>query len=269
MNNVRGSCSVNGKSTYETDTITKNQVRCINLDKTDDKCMKNAERKTYIRDYMRKRRSNEKLKSHDNQIRRSHRMTNIEKTRENNRIYQRKSREQNRSTKMGNELKRKPCQNVLPVEPRKQCMDVNACFGPVGDINKIIESCHCKISSGPEYLCLCCQQIRYKTSLKKFNVHNYKSCNQNVLSKCNLIDDKVRLNKHWICFTCDSYLRCGKINPCSKANKMEFPNKPICLNLTSLEERLISPRISSMQIRELPRGGQLSIYSWWCCQCTS
>lgn len=94
INNVRGSSSVNGKSTYETDTITKNQVQCINLDKTDDKCMKNTERKTYIRDYMRKRRSNEKLKSHDNQIRRSHRMTNIEKTRENNRIYQRKSREQ-------------------------------------------------------------------------------------------------------------------------------------------------------------------------------
>lgn len=121
INNVRGSSSVNGKSTYETDTITKNQVQCINLDKTDDKCTKNTERKTYIRDYMRKRRSNEKLKCHDNQIR-SHRMTNIEKTRENNRIYQRKSREQNRSTEMGNELKRKSCQNVLPVEPKKQCM---------------------------------------------------------------------------------------------------------------------------------------------------
>ena len=91
MNNVRGSSSVNGKSTYETDTITNNQVQCKSLHKTYDKCMKNTERKTYIRDYMRKRRSNEKLKSHDNQIR-SRRKTNIEKTRENNRIYQRKSR---------------------------------------------------------------------------------------------------------------------------------------------------------------------------------
>ena len=65
---------------------------------------KNTERKTYIQDYMRKRRSNEKLKGHDNQIRKSCRMTNIEKTRENNRIYQRKSREQNRLTEMGNGL---------------------------------------------------------------------------------------------------------------------------------------------------------------------
>ena len=41
---------------------------------------------------------------------------------------------------------------------------------------------------------------------------------------------------------------------------MGFPVKPECLNLTSLEERLIFPRIPFMQIRELPRGGQLSIH---------
>ena len=36
--------------------------------------------------------------------------------------------------------------------------------------------------------------------------------------------------------------------------------KPQCLNLTPSEKRLISPRIPFMQIRELPRGGQLSIH---------
>ena len=41
---------------------------------------------------------------------------------------------------------------------------------------------------------------------------------------------------------------------------MGFPIKPDILNLTSLEERPISPRIPFMQIRELPRGGQLSIH---------
>ena len=41
---------------------------------------------------------------------------------------------------------------------------------------------------------------------------------------------------------------------------MTFPKKPELLNLTSLEERLIPPRIPFMQIRELPRGGQLSIH---------
>ena len=42
---------------------------------------------------------------------------------------------------------------------------------------------------------------------------------------------------------------------------MTFPEKPDVLkDLTPLEERLISPRIPFMQVRELPRGGQLSIH---------
>ncbi|KAL9956871.1 hypothetical protein ACROYT_G038421 [Oculina patagonica] len=54
--------------------------------------------------------------------------------------------------------------------------------------------------------------------------------------------------------------RTGKLPTCSKANGMGFPDKPEVLDLTSLEERLVSPRIPFMQIRELPRGGQLSIH---------
>ena len=56
-------------------------------------------------------------------------------------------------------------------------------------------------------------------------------------------------NNEWICNNCHS-----------KANNMSFPGKPELLNLTSLEERMISPRIPFMQLRELPRGGQLSIH---------
>ena len=40
---------------------------------------------------------------------------------------------------------------------------------------------------------------------------------------------------------------------------MSFPKKPVVLHLTPLEERLVSPRIPFMQIRELPRG-QLLIH---------
>ena len=43
---------------------------------------------------------------------------------------------------------------------------------------------------------------------------------------------------------------------------MGFPVKPECLNLTPLEERLISPCIPVVQIRELPRGGQLSNHGY-------
>ena len=42
---------------------------------------------------------------------------------------------------------------------------------------------------------------------------------------------------------------------------MNFPEQPDVLkDLTPLEERLISPRIPFMQLRELPSGGQLSIH---------
>lgn len=42
-------------------------------------------------------------------------------------------------------------------------------------------------------------------------------------------------------------------------NGLKFPVKPSELDLTQLEERLCAPRIPFMQLREKPRGGQLSI----------
>lgn len=40
---------------------------------------------------------------------------------------------------------------------------------------------------------------------------------------------------------------------------MKWPDRPEILNLHPLEERLISQRIPFMQIRELHRGGQMSV----------
>ena len=63
----------------------------------------------------------------------------------------------------------------------------------------------------------------------------------------------------WICLTCDSNLKRGRLPCCAKANKMSFPVTSDVLELTWLEERLVAPRICFMQLRELPRGGQLKI----------
>ena len=93
----------------------------------------------------------------------------------------------------------------------------------------------------------------------KCDAKKYKACSQDVVKSC-LTGFKSVNATEWICLTCDSNLKKGKLPSCSKANKMAFPDKPDILNLTSLEERLISPRIPFMQIRELPRGGQLSIH---------
>jgi len=69
-------------------------------------------------------------------------------------------------------------------------------------------------------------------------------------------------NTEWVSSTCHSNLSDEKLTVCFKANKMNFPVKPECLNFTPLEERLKSLCIPSMQIIlcELPRGGQLSIH---------
>ena len=93
-------------------------------------------------------------------------------------------------------------------------------------------------------------------SVKQTNVLNVP---KRLLKACITTTTSID-NTKWICSTYHSNLSNGKLPDCSKANKMGFPVKPQCLSLTPLEERLISPRIPFMQIRELPRGGQLSIH---------
>ena len=122
-----------------------------------------------------------------------------------------------------------------------------------------IKTFHKTIKCGPEYICTCCDQLWYKSSVTKCNPNLYKMCSQNILKLC-LTGVKSIDNIEWICSTCHSNLKEGKLPGCAKANKMTFPDKPEILNLTPLEERLVSPRIPFMQIRELPSGGQLSIH---------
>ncbi|XP_078380326.1 uncharacterized protein LOC144663301 [Oculina patagonica] len=122
-----------------------------------------------------------------------------------------------------------------------------------------IETFHKNIKCGPEYICTCCDQLWYRSSVTKCNPNVYKVCPQNIL-KISLTGVKSLNNIEWICSTCHSNLKEGKLPSCAKANKMTFPDKPKVLNLTVLEERLVSPRIPFMQIRELPSGGQLSIH---------
>ena len=123
----------------------------------------------------------------------------------------------------------------------------------------MITKFHNNIRCGPEYICTCCDQLWYKTSVRKCNTSNYTKCQKNLIQSC-ITGVKSVDNTEWICNTCHSNIKEGKLPQYSKANGMSFPDKPSVLDLTALEERLISPRIPFMQIRELPRGGQLSIH---------
>ncbi len=105
---------------------------------------------------------------------------------------------------------------------------------PQISIQEGIEMFHKDISVGPEYICTCCEQLWYKSSVTKCNPDLYKSCTGEILNLC-LTGFKSIDNTQWICSTCHSNLKAGKLPTCAKANKMTFPEKPDVLkDLTPL-----------------------------------
>ena len=122
-----------------------------------------------------------------------------------------------------------------------------------------IEKFHEAVSEGSSYVCTCCHQVWFKQSVKELSsLERVSSLNKSLLKKCTT--DFMSVNSHeWICNTCISNIKQGKIPKLSLINGMKFPDKPSELNLSNLEERLISLRIPFMQIRALTRGGQFSL----------
>ena len=113
----------------------------------------------------------------------------------------------------------------------------------VVSVPKAVELFHQNISVGPEYICTCCDQLWYRSSVTKCKFSLYQSCSREILDSC-LTGLKRIDDTEWICGTCHSNLKAGKVPTCAKANKVTFPEKPDVLkDLTPLEERLISPRI--------------------------
>lgn len=112
------------------------------------------------------------------------------------------------------------------------------------------------ISSGPNYVCTCCTQTFFVSFVK--NVNELSQHKKQLIEKyCTLY--KSVDNLEWICQTCLEAARKGKTPKFWIHNGLKFPIQPNELNLSNLEERLVSPRIPFMQLREMPRGGQVSI----------
>ena len=124
--------------------------------------------------------------------------------------------------------------------------------------DKVLSEFHNLISQGPEYVCVSCSQLFFKKSVDEFK--NTQRLPEKLLQVC-VRSIKTVNNKEWICKQCKTYLMESKVPPCSIGNDFRFPAIPNELQgLTKLEERLISPRIPFMQIKELPRGGQLAVH---------
>lgn len=66
-------------------------------------------------------------------------------------------------------------------------------------------------------------------------------------------------DKEWVSRNCVGAILLGQIPACLIANGLKFPELPDELKLAQLEERLVAPRLTFMQIREMPRGGLLSL----------
>ena len=110
------------------------------------------------------------------------------------------------------------------------------------------------IAVGPLFVCTCCHQTWFRKSVSLLKNTNIRRCSLNYCTKLKSVN-----SEEWICHTCLSALKDGKVPKLSVANGMKWPNKPSELDLHQLEERLIALRIPFMQIRELPRGGQYSL----------
>lgn len=107
---------------------------------------------------------------------------------------------------------------------------------------------------GPVYVCTCCHQTWFLKSVVKLDTTNLSASSKSICTGLRSVD-----STEWLCLTCCAALKDEKIPRLSVKNGMKWPDKPDALNLHPLEERLISQRIPFMQIRELPRGGQISV----------
>ena len=123
-------------------------------------------------------------------------------------------------------------------------------------VDQIVNEFHRAVEDGPQYICTCCNQMWYRESVQLVNP-NLKASSH---LKDMVFTGKISAaGKEWVCHTCCNSIRMNKLPKCATANLMNFSVKPEELNLTQMEERLVSPRIPFMCLHQLPRGGQLSL----------
>ena len=126
----------------------------------------------------------------------------------------------------------------------------------------ILRNFHESVSTGPLYICTCCDQLWFKNIvyIVKYSV---SLANQLTLKNPDMVkylQDKVSVdNVNRVCQTCSKHLKNGKVPPCAIVNGMRFPTKPNFFDLNESECRLIAPRLAFQKIYQAPRGEQLKI----------
>ena len=121
-------------------------------------------------------------------------------------------------------------------------------------VSQLISKFHKSVSTGPLYICSCCEQLWYKHSVSPAD--RLRFANENSVKYLQSI---TSVDNEWLCSTCNSYLKKDKIPPCAIANGLKFLEKPDFFDLNELECRLVAPWLAFQKIVQAPRGGQLKI----------
>ena len=171
------------------------------------------------------------------------------------RIAQQQRRQEKRKLEYTLELNRKNKRHKKAEEKSHEIEPYDVCDRKMHEsVAECLKQFHENIAVGPLFVCTCCHQTWFRKSVSLLKNTNIMTRSSNYCTKFKSVN-----NEEWICHTCLSALKGGKVPKLSVENGMKWPNKPPELDLHQLEERLIALRIPFMQIRELPRGGQYSL----------
>jgi hypothetical protein len=106
---------------------------------------------------------------------------------------------------------------------------------------------------GPTFICYSCDRLFFKKSIKFVARQKLLSsgCSESYLKEV-ILEEYLTVDDYQFCSTCSSCI-CGKNKKYPRFNinksQLKFPPVPqFVKDLTSLEERLVSPRIPFMKI---------------------
>ena len=114
----------------------------------------------------------------------------------------------------------------------------------------------------PIYICTSCHRLLWRKGVQKFSIDKYNKIKKEITQL--VLHEKYRISSIdgsiYICHTCHTTLKLGRIPAQSKANRMALDEIPDELkDLNNLELHIIRKRILFIKLVKLPRGKQKGI----------
>ena len=127
--------------------------------------------------------------------------------------------------------------------------------------NERIQAFRESVEDGCAYVCVSCNRLLFKQSVTEYDDKTIELINQadkNLIENCiEICDDDEIDGKQWICTTCKSYMKRGKMAPQCVKNGLEIvdlvDDKGIKLVLSDLEYTLIARNILFIKVFQMPK----------------